>query len=111
MRRHAGVPRGEPGVRRDDPGEAVEVLRHETQSDEAAPVLPHEHDVTQVEDVEREGTHPFDVPRVGVIGHVRRLVGAAESHEVGRDGPKARLGEHGEHLPVEEGPARLAVEQ
>src|SRR5439155_18540280 len=65
--------------------------------------------VSQVERIEH-GTHPVDMALVGVVVARYRLVGAAESDEIGGDGAEARAGDHGDHLPVEVRPRRLAVE-
>ena len=68
-------------------------------------------DVAQVERVEQRGPHPLDVRRVRVVGARRRLVGAAEADQVGRDRAQPGGGEHRDHRAVEEAPRRLAVHE
>ena len=48
------------------------------------------------------------VERVGV--EIGRLVGAAEAEEIRTDHPRAGGGEMRDHLAIEKGPARLAVQ-
>ena len=108
---HLLVARGQPGVRGDHPREAIGVLGHQSQPDEAAPVLPDEGEVAQVELVEQGRAHPLDVPGIGVVVLRVGLVGATEADEVGRDGAQPRVDEHRDHLAVEEAPRGLAVHQ
>ena len=89
----SSVAGGEAGVGRHHPAEALGVLGHEPQTDEAAPVLADEGDVGQLELVEEGGTHPFDVTGVGVVVATGGLVGSTEADEVGRDDPEAGAGE------------------
>ena len=108
---HLLVARGQPGVRGDHPREAIGVLGHQSQPDEAAPVLPDEGEVAQVELVEQGRAHPLDVPGIGVVVLRVGLVGATEADEVGGDGAEARVDEQRDHLAVEVAPRRLAVHE
>jgi hypothetical protein len=110
-RGHRSQARGQPGVRGDDAREAVGVLGDEAQSDEPAPVLPHEHDVAQAQPLEERLPGPRDVPGVAVRGHGGGFVGAAEADQIGRDGADPGRGQHLDHPPVEEPPGRLPVQQ
>ena len=87
------------------------MLRHETQADEAAPVLADEGQPGQPELVEQCGTHPLHVTGVGVVGATVGLVGATEAHQVGSDDPEAGARERFDHLPVQVAPRRLAVHE
>jgi hypothetical protein len=51
------------------------------------------------------------VARVRVVGALGRLVGASEADEVGRHHPKPGAGDDRDHLPVQEAPGRLAVQE
>ena len=82
---HVDVAGRQAGVRGDDAGEAVGVLGGQPQPDQPAPVLPDERDAAQVEHVEGERAHPFDVPRVAVVRDLGGLVRAAEPDQVRRD--------------------------
>ena len=105
------VARGEERVRGDHPREPIGVLADETQADEPAPVLADERHVAKVELIEERAPHPLDVPRVGVVGACRGLVGATEADQIGRDATQSGVDEHRDHLAVEETPRRFAVEQ
>jgi hypothetical protein len=89
----------------------VGVFGGQAQADEAAPVLPDERDATQVEGVEDQCPHPLDVPGVAVVGHLGRLVRAAEPDEVRCDHPQAGRYQGRDHRPVQERPRGLAVQQ
>ena len=109
--RHVEVAGRQPGVRRDHAGEPVGMLGHQPQPDQPAPVLADQRHVAQVEVVEGELAHPLDVPRERVVRHRQRLVGPAEPDQVRRDAPDPGVGQHRDHVPVEERPRRLAVQQ
>ena len=55
--------------------------------------------------------HPADVPFVGVVLPLVGLVAPPESDEIGRHDAVPVLDEAGDHLPVQEGPRRLAVQE
>jgi hypothetical protein len=87
------------------------VLADEAQADQTAPVLPHEGDVLQPELVEQRRPHPLHVGGVRVVVLRRRLVGTPEADEVGGDAAQPGGGQDRDHLPVEEAPRRLTVQQ
>ena len=113
---HEGVARrpvtgGKAGVPDRHPGVPVGVEREHPQSDEPAPVLPEERDVTQVEVIEQQLAHPLDVAGVGVVALLGRLVAAPESHQVGGDHPVSGGNQRGDHVAVQVAPRWLAVHQ
>ena len=108
---HLLVAGGQPGVGRDHAGEPVRVLGDQPQPDQAAPVLPDQGYPAQVQRVEGERPDPLHVPRVAVVADLGRLVRPAEPDQVGGDRAQPGGGEHRHHVPVEERPARLAVQQ
>src|SRR5206468_5336772 len=79
------------------------------EADEAAPVLADERDPAQVERFE-QAAHPIDVALVGVLLATYGLVGASEPDQVRRDDAMAGARDDRDHLPVEVGPGRLAVQ-
>ncbi len=104
------VSRGEPGVRGDDPGEAPLVLGRDTEPHETAPVLADERHGAEVE-LLHPPRDPVDVALVGVVGAEGGLVRAPEAHEIRSEDAVTRGDEDRDHLPVEEAPGRLAVEE
>ena len=106
----AAPPTGRPALGEDDAREALLVLRHHAEADQAPPVLAEEGRLLQVERLDQLG-HRVDVELVGVSVHARRLVRTPEADEVGHDAAMARFDENGDHLPEEVRPGRLAVEQ
>ena len=76
------------GVGRHHPGEAVGVLAHQPQADQATPVLAHQRDARQVEHVEQQRPHPLDVAGVGVVGRGPRACPSARTRP-GRGPPTA----------------------
>ena len=109
--RHGDVARGKAGVGHDDTGEPVGMLSDQAQPEESAPVLAEVGDLAQVQRVEQGLPQPRDVPGIGVVRPLGRLVGPAEPDEVGRERVQARVGEDRQHGPVEIGPCRLAVHE
>ena len=87
------------------------MLGEQAKPDQPAPVLADQGDVAQVEVVEDQLAGPLDQPGVGVVGLVDRFVGAAETDQVGHHAPNPILDEHPDHVPVEERPRRLTVQQ
>ena len=102
-------PGEEAGVQDDEPRDAVGVLDGPAQPDRAAPVLDDDRHAVEVERVEVAADR-LDVAVVGVPALVGGLVRAAEPDEVGAHDAMAARDELVEHVPVEEAPARLAVE-
>src|SRR3546814_15371745 len=80
----------------DDPGEALRLGGHQAKADEAAPVLPEEGDVAQVELAEEHVAHPVDLALVGVVALLRRLVRPPEAPQV-RNDAAVPGGEEGRH--------------
>ena len=74
-----------------------------------APVLHHERDAREVQPLD-ERDQRVAVAREGIEAFVRRLVGAAEPEEVGRDDARAARQKRRQHAPVEIAPRRLAVQ-
>ena len=105
------LPGREGGVGRHHPGEAVRVFGHQAQADEASPVLAHQRDPVQVQDVEEERAHPFDMAGVGVLGARRRFVRSAEPDQIGSHHPQSGADQNGNHVTVEVGPRGLAVHE
>jgi hypothetical protein len=61
--------------------------------------------------VEQEGAHPLDVAGERVLRAGSGLVRTTEADQVGCDRPQAGCGQDRDHVPVEEAPGRLTVEQ
>ena len=104
-------PVGRPVLAATTPGEAVWVLRNQTDARSSARVLAEERDAVQIEVIEREFANRLDVAGVAVLSDFGRLVGATEADQVGRDGPQPGRGQHGHQAPVQKRPGRLAVQQ
>ena len=109
--RHVEVAGREAGVGGHDAREPVGVLGHQPQPEQPAPVLTEQRHLVQVEVVEGQLAHPLDVPGEGVVRQRERLVRPPEPDHVGRHAPDAGVGEDRDHVPVEERPRRLAVQQ
>jgi hypothetical protein len=90
-------------------GEEFGLFRNQPQADKPSPVLADQVDILEPQPHEPL-PHPYHVAAVAVILAPGRLVRASETHQVGGHGPKAGLHQHWDHLPVEVGPGRLAVE-
>ena len=105
------VARGQEGVGRNDAGEPIGVLADEAQADEPAPVLAHERDGTQIEPIEEQLAHPFDMAGERVVDAFGRLVRAPEPDQVGRHDLQPGRREDWDHLAVEVRPRRLAVHE
>ena len=54
--------------------------------------------------------HPFDVACIAVVLDASRLVRATEADQVGADDAVPGRGQHRDHLAVEEGPRRFAMQ-
>ena len=108
--RQAGACARQAGVGEHQAGETVGMVGHDPPADQAAPVLPEERHVLQVE-VPQQFAHPGDVAAVGVGVLVHRLVRPAEADQIGHDHTAPGGHQRRDHRPVEVAPHRLAVEQ
>jgi hypothetical protein len=99
----------ESGVEDHEPLHAVGVLDRPAQADRPAPVLHHHRRVAHVDRVV-SARDQLDVAVVAVPAPVGGLVGASEARVVDAQHPPTRLRERRDHLAVEVGPGRLAVE-
>ena len=84
---------------------------HQPQPEQPAPVLTEQRHVVQVEVVQDQLAHPLDVAREGVVLQCERLVRPPEPDHVRRHAPDAGVGEDRDHVPIEERPRRLAMQQ
>ena len=89
---------------------SVRVETGGAQPDEAAPVLTEQVDVGQAQLLD-EGLEPLVVTQIAVGLDLGGLVGPAHPEVVHGDHPVAGIGEHRDHVPVQVGPRRLAVEE
>lgn len=99
---------GERGIHHDQAAEAVGHRHRQCQADQPAPILTDQRDVRQVQclyQVEQRVAVKVETVR----GLVHRLVRTAEADQVGCDYPAGR-GEYRDHLAIEVGPRRLAVQ-
>ena len=96
------------GVRPDDAGDPPRQALAEDRADQAAPVMPHEDRIAQVQPLDQLGERRR-VPADGVVGEPRQPRREAEPEEVGRHAAVA--GERRDHPPPEEAPGRVAVKQ
>src|SRR3954447_10202320 len=87
------------------------MLGYEAQPDQPTPVLTDQSDAGEVEDVERHGAHPLDVPRIGVVRDPGRLVGSTEPDQVRPHDPVTGAREAWDNPPIQVGPRRLTMEQ
>src|ERR1035437_5233353 len=87
------------------------MLGDQAEPDQSAPILTDKRDAGEVESVEEHRPHPLDMASVGVVGLGCRFVGASKADQIGGDHPKAGVYEDRDHLAVEEGPRRFAVER
>ena len=108
--RHTWPGARQAGVGEHQAGETVGMVGHDPPADQAAPVLPEERHVLQVE-VPQQFAHPGDVAAVGVGVLVHRLVRPAEADQIGHDHTAPGGHQRRDHRAVEVAPHRLAVEE
>jgi len=98
------------GVEDHHPRDPLRMLDRQPQPDRPAPVVHDDRRVAHIELLEQRS----DALRVAVVrvrAHVDRLVGPAEPGQVGGDAAKARVAHRRDHLPPQERPCGLAVEE
>ena len=103
-----GSRRRQARIRDDDSGEAVRVFRHQTQTNQSAPVLPDEGGSLDLILSEPRG-HPIDLALVAEIFSSCGLVRPAKSDEIGREHTKSRFVQDRDHMTIEITPGRLTV--
>ena len=89
--------------------ETLGLLGCEPESDQPTPILTNESDSTKIERSYKR-FHPINVALVGIVTALDWLVRSAEADEVGSYSAETRPGDDRDHLSVEVGPRRLAVE-
>ena len=87
------------------------ILRGETHTDDAAPIVQHHVDVGELQGIDEQGSHPLDVAIHRVVVDVGRLVGHAHADEIRSDHPVARFHQPPDLMTPEVGPGRVAVQQ
>src|SRR5256886_12162818 len=97
-------------VRGDDARERALLFGGQPEPDETTPVLAEQREPRQPE-LFHDRSYPVDVALVRVVGAFRGLVRASEPDEVGDHRSEAGAGDDRDHLPVEEAPGRLAVQE
>jgi hypothetical protein len=98
----------QPRVEHHDLGDPPGMLHRQSQSDRSAPIVHHYRRGAQIELLQQRRDR-LGVPVIAVPIQPHRLVRAAESGQVGRDAPVARVTNRRDHLAPQKRPCRLAV--
>ena len=103
-----GVAGGQTTVAQHHAIEAIGERGRQAQTHEAAPVLAHQCEMTQVVG-DQPLTHPVDVTLVGVVRGERGFVATSEPHQVRRHHAVTGRHQHRNHLSIQEAPRGFAV--
>jgi hypothetical protein len=99
---HRQIASGQPGVRRDDAGEAIRMFCGKPKPDQAAPVLTDKRHLLQVQHVERHCADPLHVTGIRVVLDPDRLIRAAEADQVRTNDPVPGRRQDRHHPAVQE---------
>ena len=99
---------GKSAISQDHPGKPLGECRHQTQSNQTAPVLKKYADVIEIQ-LSQPIAHPSYVPSVGVILGLSGLVRAAKANQIWCNDTKPRRHQYWNHMAVHVAPYGLTV--